>query len=149
MDLLRRLLLAAVNTWVDNPQTSHKVMVSITIFLLLLQALAAPFTTSKANVVEVSLLFSLSIITFLSSPNMTWTDAVAIETVFFISTLLLVCHMIWEDGKLKNWKKPPTPQPGYRVPALGEEDDGTMLRDPLLAEQVPDITTTDVEEDQT
>ena len=148
VDLLRRLLLAAVSTWVDNPQTSHKVMVSITIFLLFLQASMTPFATSKANFVELSLLFSLSIITYLSSPNISWTDAVAIETVFFISCVLLICYMIWEDGKLKNWRRPPTPQPGYRVPALGEEDDGTMLRDPLLAEQVPDITTTDVEEDQ-
>ena len=79
---------------------------------------------------------------------MKWANAVAMETIFFTSTALLVGYMIWEDGKLKNWKKPPTPQPGYRVPALGEEDDGTMLRDPLLAEQVPDITTTDVDESQ-
>ena len=105
-----------------------------------------PFATPKANCVELYLLSSLSIITFLSTPDMAFADAVAIETVFFVSTTLLVGYMIWEDGKLKNWKKPPTPQPGYRVPAQGEEDDGTMLRDPLLAEPVPDIPNN--EEDQ-
>ena len=148
VDLLRRLLLAAVYTWADTPETTHKIMVSLTILLLCLQAAMWPFNASKANYVELFLLLSLSIITHLSSPSMSWTDAVAIETVFFISTVLLICYMIWEDGKLKNWRRPPTPQPGYRVPALGEEDDGTMLRDPLLAEQVPDITTTDVDESQ-
>ena len=148
VDLLRRLLLAAVYTWVDNPETAHKIMVCLTSCFLLLQASMWPFATTKANYVELLLLFSLSIITFLSSANITWEDAVVIETIFFISTALLIFYMIWEDGKLKNWKKPPTPPPGYRVPALGEEDDGTMLRDPLLAEQVPDITTTDIDESQ-
>ena len=148
VDLLRRLLLAAVYTWADTPETTHKIMVSLTILLLCLQAAMWPFNASKANYVELFLLLSLSIITHLSSPSKSWTDAVAIETVFFISTVLLICYMMWEDGKLKNWRRPPTPQPGYRVPALGEEDDGTMLRDPLLAEQVPDITTTDVDESQ-
>ena len=81
-------------------------------------------------------------ITFLSSPDTTRVKSIAIETLFFLSTFLLLCYIVWEDGKLKNWKKRPTPQPGCRVPALGEEDDGTMLRDPLLAEPVPDIRNT-------
>ena len=139
VDLLRRLLLAAVYTWVDNPKTSHDAMVSLTVLFVALQAFMRPFSTCKANNIELFLLLSLTMITFLSSSDITWAHAVTIEVIFFISTAFVIGYMIWEDGQLKSWKKPPTPQPGYRVPALGEEDDGTMLRDPLLAEPVPDI----------
>ena len=139
VDLLRRLLLATVYTFVDDPDEMHTAMASISVVLLFLQATARPYASSKANVVEAGLLMSLSIMTFLSDPNLTRSHAIAIETIFFVTTALLVAHIVWEDGKLKNWRKKPKPSPGYAIPALGEKDDGTMLRDLLLAEDVPDI----------
>ena len=139
VDLLRRLLLATIYTFVDNPNQMYTAMVSICVILLFLQATIRPFASSKANFVEAVLLMSLTIITFLSGPDLTRSHAIAIETIFFVTTTLLVAHTVWEDGKLKNWRKKPKPSPGYAVPALGEEDDGTMLRDLLLAEDVPDI----------
>ena len=98
-----------------------------------------PFASQKANRVEAGLLASLMSITVLSGPDLTWERAVAIETIFFVTTALVVGHMIWFDGNLKKRLKPPQPEPGYRVPGLDEEDDGTMLRDPLLADPVPSI----------
>ena len=93
-----------------------------------------PFETQAANVAEASLLCSLTAITILTGPQLSWGRAVAIETIFFVTVAVLFTFMLWEDGKLKlRWKKP-APNPGYRVPALDEEDDGTMLRDPLLAD---------------
>ena len=139
VDLLRRLLLATIYTFVDSPDQMHTVMVSICIALLFLQATVQPFESPKANFVEEGLLMSLSIMTFLSEPKLTRSHAISVETIFFATTALLVAHTVWEDGKLKNWRKKPKPSPGYAVPALGEEDDGTMLRDLLLAEDVPDI----------
>ena len=139
VDLLRRLLLATIYTFVDDQDQMHTVMVSICIALLFLQATVQPFASAKANFVEAGLLASLTIMTHLSDPNLKRSHAIAIETIFFVTTALLIAHTVWEDGKLKNWRKKPKPSPGYAVPALGEEDDGTMLRDLLLAEDVPDI----------
>ena len=141
VDLLRRLLLAAVYTAVDDPQAAYAAMLQTCMFLLFLQMTFQPFNSTKANFVETALLYSLCVITQLSGPDITWARAVAIDAIFFLSTALLVMHAVWEDGMLKNWKKKPIPDPGYTVPALGEEDDGTMLRDPLLAEIVPPIVT--------
>ena len=139
VDLFRRLLLAVVFTFLDNPEYLHMAMMQICACLLFIQAVIQPFASQKANAVETGLLFSLLCITLLSQPEMLFEYAIAIEVIFFLSTALLFAHIIWEDGKLKNWKKKPKPEPGFAIPALGEKDDGTMLRDPLLAEDVPGI----------
>ena len=142
VDLLRRLLLAAVYAFVDNPERARLAMIQIGVSLLLLHTLMWPFASQKANRVEAGLLASLISITVLSGPDLTYDRAVAIETIFFVTTALVVGHMIWYDGNLKKRLKPPKPEPGYRVPGLDEEDDGTMLRDPLLADPAPSIQNT-------
>ena len=137
VDLLRRLIIAAVFTAVDNEENVHLAMTQICFFLIFLQAVVKPFASKKANIVEVCLLLSLTVITHLSGPDITWARAVAIETIFFTTFLLALGFMIWEDARLKKWFKKPKSKPGYAVPALGEEDDGTMLRDRLLADPGP------------
>ena len=137
VDLHRWLIIAAVFTAVDNEEDVHLAMTIICIFLVFLQALVRPFASDKANVVELCLLLSLTVITLLSGPDITWARAVAIETIFFTTFVLALTFMIWEDARLKKWFKKPKPKPGYAVPSLGEEDDGTMLRDRLLADPVP------------
>ena len=134
VDLLRRLVFATIYTAEDDPENSHLAMIQVCTLLVFLQTVAWPFQTHQANIVETSLLTSLAVITILSGPDITWGRAVAIETIFFTTVAVLLFFVIWEDGKLKMWKKKPQPKPGYRVPALDEEDDGTMLRDPLLAD---------------
>ena len=134
IDLLRRLVFAAIYTAEDDPENSHLAMVQVCLGLVFLQTVMWPFESHKANIVEAALLSSLAAITIFSGPDLTWGRAVAIETTFFITVVILLVFMIWEDGKLKIWMSKPPPNPGYRVPALDEEDDGTMLRDRLLAD---------------
>ena len=134
VDLIRRLALAAIYTTVDDPENSHLAMIQFCVMLTFLQTVMWPFETHKANIVETSLLFSLTVMTIFGGPDITWGRAVAIETIFFTTVAALFFFMIWEDGKLKMWKRTPVPQPGYRVPALDEVDDGTMLRERLLAD---------------
>ena len=141
VDLLRRLLFAAIYTGVDDPDTAHFAMIQVCFFLIFLQALVKPFASSKANIVELSLLLSLTLITHLGGPDITRARAIATEAIFFTTLFLALTYMVWEDAKLKNWKAKPKPAPGYAVPALGEEDDGTMLRDRLLADIAPNPTT--------
>ena len=87
------------------------------------------------------MLVSLCLITHLSGPDITHSRAIAVEAIFFATIFLVLAHLIWDDGKLKDWKRKPAPNPGYAVPALGEEDDGTMLRDRLLADPCPNQPT--------
>ena len=141
VDLLRRLLLAAIYTAVDNPEESHFALIQVSILLIFLQASVRPFASPTANFVELSMLVSLCLITHLSGPDITHSRAIAVEAIFFATIFLVLAHLIWEDGKLKDWKRKPAPNPGYAVPALGEEDDGTMLRDRLLADPCPNQPT--------
>ena len=134
IDLLRRLVFAAIYTAEDDPENSHLAMVQVCLGLILLQMVMWPFESHKANIVEGALLCSLTAITILSGPEITWGRAIAIETTFFTTVVVLLVFMVWEDGKLKLWMRKAPPSPGYRVPALDEEDDGTMLRDRLLAD---------------
>ena len=134
VDLLRRLVLAAAYTTEDDPHKGHLAMLQICFTLLFLQASVRPFASPEANFVESALLFSLTTITLLSGPELNCSRAVAIEVIFFLSLALAIVHMVWNDGRLGEWNKPPPPKPGYAVPELGEEGDGTMLRDRLLVE---------------
>ena len=136
VDLIRRLVFAAIYTCTakDDPETSHLAMVLLCVGLGFLQMAMWPFQSGAANIVEASLLFSLTAITVLNGPILTWGRAVATQTIFFVTVAVLFTFMLWEDGKLKLRWKTPAASPGYRVPALDEEDDGTMLRDPLLAD---------------
>ena len=134
VDLLRRLVFAAIYTAMDDPETSHLAMVQLCVGLVFLHLVVYPFQSHAANIVEASLLCSLTAITIFNCPNLTWGRAVATQTIFFVTVTVLFTFMLWEDGKFKLRWKTPAASPGYRVPALDEEDDGTMLRDPLLAD---------------
>ena len=95
---------------------------------------ACPFQSHEANIVEASLLCSLTAITIFNGPSLTKGRAIATQTIFFVTVAVLFTFMLWKDGKFKLRWKAPAASPGYRIPALDEEDDGTMLRDPLLAD---------------
>ena len=135
VDLLRRLVLAAVFAFVDNTEKQFVAMVTITLGLQFIHAVYWPFKTWKANVLELLLLLSLSIITFLSGLSAGFGYALIIECAFAVSSAIVlvdvlrsfVCHN--KEKRLSIQKKP-----GFGVAPPEGKDDGTMLRERLLAD---------------
>ena len=101
VDLLRRVVLAAIFSSVDDPHRQHLAILVTCCVLLGAQALAWPFKTWHANASETIFLFSLVLIAVLNTPDKTWGYSLAIEFLFFIPAVVLVGSICFEQIKIR------------------------------------------------
>ena len=105
VDLVRRLLFAAVYTAEPDPHKQQIAFGIISASLLAIHAVVWPFRSWLCNCVETLFLFCLACIAMLTGPDVTWSRGLTIQILFFVpvSTLTLgwLLVQIFKTPRLK------------------------------------------------
>lgn len=137
VDLLRRLVLAVLYVFVEDPDNQQAAVLAFCTLLLCAQALAWPFKTWRANAIETLCLLALCLIALLARPDITRARSVTIEVIVFASALFLLFSIVYEQVRVF-W----LPRQAYDLFPCGrdplpvvEGGQATSLRFSLLSDQ--------------